>query len=332
MRKSVGAVALGAALAAGVLLPLGSGTARAAEKTYAVVVKAMDNPFFDLVRDGCQKAAKEIDGAECLYIGPSSHTEADQLRIIDDLLSKGVDAIAISPSNAPAVANLLKRRKPGIPVITIDADVLAKDADVRTSYVGTDNYELGVALAEQLKKAKPGGGTLCLIMGGPAADNINQRAQGSRDTLSGKKGIERLNGEGGWTEIAGCPLYTNDDAALGVQMMADVLTANPDLDAFIAEGGWPQFAPQAYAQLTDQYLDRIKSGKLAMMVADTLPPQIQALKEGRSHVQVGQRPFEMGYRAMFVMNDLVGGKTVAPTVYTGLDTCTAETADTCLKK
>lgn len=51
-----------------------------------------------------------------------------------------------------------------------------------------------------------------------------------------------------------------------------------------------------------------------------------------SHAQVGQRPFEMGYRAMFVMHDLVNGKAVAPTVYTGLDTCTAETVDTCLKK
>ena len=40
----------------------------------------------------------------------------------------------------------------------------------------------------------------------------------------------------------------------------------------------------------------------------------------------------MGYRAMFVMHDLVAGKKVDPTVYTGLDTCTAETADTCLKK
>lgn len=325
MRKSLGILALGMTL-------LGVGAVQAADKTYAVVVKAMDNPFFDLVRDGCQKAAAELKGVECLYIGPSGHTEADQLRIIDDLLTKGIAAMAISPSNAPAVANLLKRRKPDIPVITIDADVLAKDQDVRVSYVGTDNYELGVALAEQLKKAKPGGGTLCLVMGGPAADNINQRAQGSRDTLAGKKGVERLKGEGGWTEIAGCPLYTNDDAALAVQMMADVLTANPKLDAFIAEGGWPQFAPQAYAQLTDQHLDRIKSGGLAMMVADTLPPQIQALKEGRSHVQVGQRPFEMGYRAMFVMHDLASGKKVEPTIYTGLDTCTAATADTCLKK
>jgi ribose transport system substrate-binding protein len=115
-------------------------------------------------------------------------------------------------------------------------------------------------------------------------------------------------------------------------MMADVLIANKTLDAFVLEGGWPQFAPQAYAQLTDQYMDRLKSKALAMVVADTLPPQIQALKEGRSDAQVGQRPFEMGYRAPFIMKDMVEGKKVDPVYFTGLDECTPANVATCLKQ
>ena len=181
--------------------------------------------------------------------------------------------------------------------MTIDADLLAQDKALRKTYLGTDNYLMGDKLAEQLKRLKPNGGSLCLVLGNIAADNINQRAAGTRDTLSGKKGTERLTGQGGWKEVSGCPLFTNDDAAKGNQMMADVLIANKTLDAFVLEGGWPQFAPQAYAQLTDQYMDRIKSKQLALVVADTLPPQIEALKQGRSDAQVGQRPLEMGYRA-----------------------------------
>ena len=57
---------------------------------------------------------------------------------------------------------------------------------------------------------------------------------------------------------------------------------------------------------------------------------MEALKAGRSHVQVGQRPFEMGYRAPTVMLDLIGGKTVDPIIYTGLDECTQENADSCI--
>ena len=88
---------------------------------------------------------------------------------------------------------------------------------------------MGVKFAEHLKKLKPEGGTICLQLGNVAADNINQRAAGTRDTLSGEKGIERLTGQGGWTEIDGCPVFTNDQADLANQQMADTFTANPDL-------------------------------------------------------------------------------------------------------
>ena len=50
------------------------------------------------------------------------------MQIVDDLLTKGVAAIAISPSNAPAMANLLRENAPEIPVMTIDADLLEDDA------------------------------------------------------------------------------------------------------------------------------------------------------------------------------------------------------------
>jgi ribose transport system substrate-binding protein len=191
---------------------------------------------------------------------------------------------------------------------------------------------MGVKMAEYLKKKKPDGGTICLQLGNTAADNINARAAGTRDTLAGAKGTEKLTGQGGWKEIDGCPVYTNDQADLANQQMQDTFTANPDLDAFILEGGWAQFAPQAYAQVTDQVMDKLKGGKLVIIAGDTLPPQIDALKQGRSFAQIGQRPFEMGYKAPFVMKDLVEGKAVDPTLYTGLDECTLENVATCIGK
>ena len=59
---------------------------------------------------------------------------------------------------------------------------------------------------------------------------------------------------------------------------------------------------------------------------------MDALKAGCSHAQIGQRPFEMGNRAPDVLIDLIAGKKVDDPLYTGLDECTAETADTCLPK
>jgi ribose transport system substrate-binding protein len=73
------------------LLLLGSGHGRAEDKTLAVVVKGLDNPFFDLIRQGCEKAQGELKaGYKCYYTGPASTSdEAGEVQIIDDLLTKG---------------------------------------------------------------------------------------------------------------------------------------------------------------------------------------------------------------------------------------------------
>jgi ribose transport system substrate-binding protein len=322
-------------LAAAVALAIGAGPALAQKKTLAVVVKGLDNPFFTVLGNGCKKWNDENPNSEyeCLYTGPAlSSDEAGEVQLVEDLINKGVAGIAISPSNAPAMANMLKAKAPKMPIMTIDADLGAADRALRLTYLGTDNYLMGVNLAEHLKKLAPNAGTICLQLGNVAADNINARAAGLRDTLSGKKGIERLNGEGGWTEIAGCPLYTNDDIPTANQQLADVTTANPNLNAFVLVGGWAQFGPEAYAATTTQLEPRLKSKSLVIVAGDTLPPQMDALKAGHSLAQIGQRPFEMGYRAPTVLIDLIAGKKVDDPLYTGLDECTPETIDTCLAK
>ncbi|MCU0911981.1 MAG: substrate-binding domain-containing protein [Rhodobacteraceae bacterium] len=320
-------------MAASALVALTAGAGMAQDKkTLAIVVKGLDNPFFEQINLGCQKWMSENPDSEyaCLYTGPaSSADEAGAVQIVDDLLTRGVAAIAISPSNAPAMANRLRAIAPGVPVMTIDADLLEQDRDLRATYLGTDNYLMGVKMAEEAMKLKPEGGSVCLQLGNVAADNINARAQGFRDTIAGGEGTERLTGQAGWSEIDGCPVYTNDQADLANQQMADTFVANPDLDAFILIGGWAQFAPQAYAQVTDQVMDRLQSKDLIIIAGDTLPPQTQAFRDGRSHAQVGQRPFEMGYRAPDVMIQLINGETVEDPLFTGLDVCNAEDPGFC---
>ncbi|HVY08176.1 MAG TPA: sugar-binding protein [Burkholderiales bacterium] len=318
---------------AGIALALAfGGQALAQKKTIAVVVKGLDNPFFTVLGNGCALWNKENPSSEytCLYTGPaSSADEAGEVQIVEDLINKGVAGIAISPSNAPAMANMLKAKNPKMPIMTIDADLAAADRSLRKTYLGTNNYDMGVLMAKHLKALNPKGGSVCMQLGNAAADNINARAAGFRDTISGKKGIKRLEGEGGWKEVKGCPLFTNDQIDLANQQMSDTFTANPDLNAFVLVGGWAQFGPQAYAQVTDQVMAKLKSKKLIIIAGDTLPPQLDALKAGRSHAQIGQRPFEMGHRAPAVLIDLINGKKVADPLYTGLDECTPANLGKC---
>src|SRR5689334_24897134 len=112
-------------------LAAGATSANAADKyTFALVPKNTNNPFFDQALAGCKKAEKELAGAvECLYIGPGEHGGGDeQAQIVADLVTKGVDGIAVSPANAPAIAAALQGAAAAkIPVLTWDSDLLAKD-------------------------------------------------------------------------------------------------------------------------------------------------------------------------------------------------------------
>lgn len=322
-----------AAVVAAFALP---GGAMAQDKLrLALVPKAMNNPFFDMARDGCYKAQEEDASIECVYIGPGEHTELEQIQIVQDLITQGVDGIAVSPSNAPAMAGALKAAsEAGIPVMTWDADLLDADKELRATFVGTRNYDIGVNLAEIVKARHPDGGTICLQTGGAAAANHNERLLGVRETLSGTSGGtppgNPLAGEGGWTEIAGCPLITDDDGNRAVTGMTDILAANPDLTAFVSTGAFTQWVDNAYRQAVDPYKDRLADGSLTIAVADTLPMQMAQLKDGLSNGQVGQRPFEMGYRSMFILKDMNAGTQPEDPIYTGLDVCTAENVDTCL--
>ncbi len=308
--------------------------------TFALVPKNMNNPFFDQARDGCKKAEAESKGAfQCMYIGPGEHGGGEeQVQIVQDLVAKKVDGIAVAPANAAAMAVALQAAKgAGIPVLTWDSDVLPENKDLRLAYIGTHNYEIGVNIAKIVQTIKPKGGTICIQSGGAAAANHNERMKGIRDTLAGKSSAQspgdRLTGQNGWKEIDGCPLYTNDDFPVSVQQFQDIMAKNPNLDAFTPTGGFPQFVPDANRAAVAPFKDKIAKKELALVVADTLPVQIDQMKEGLSLGQVGQRPFEMGYKTMFALKDVKGGKAPpADPTYTGLDVCTSKNLDTCIAK
>lgn len=324
-------------LAAAAALALAGSAVAQDKKQLVIVVKGLDNAFFESINQGCQKWNGENPDSEyvCFYTGPASTSdEAGEAQIVADMLANpNTAAIAISPSNAPLIAQAIRNANPSIPVMTLDADLIKEDAALRKTYLGTDNYTMGFRLGEYFKQQKPDGGKVCTIQGNPAADNILQRAQGFRDAVSGQKGLAALAGEGGFTEVAGCPVFTNDDGVKGVQAMVDIHAANPDLAGFGIMGGWPLFmAPQPYRDYTRPLADRLASGDFVIVAADTIGEEVAIAKEGLVTALVGQRPFEMGYLAPSTMISLIKGEAVSDPVFTGLDECTKDTADTCIQK
>ena len=113
-------------------MSLSAGSAMAQKKQLVIVVKGLDNPFFEAIHQGCEKWNKENASSpyHCFYTGPASTSdEAGEAQIVGDMLGKSdTVAIAISPSNAPLIANAIKAAKPKIPVMTLDADLKKEDA------------------------------------------------------------------------------------------------------------------------------------------------------------------------------------------------------------
>ena len=302
------------------------------KKTLAVVVKGLDNPFFTVLGNGCELWNKENPKSEykCVYTGPaSSADEAGEVRIVEDLINSGAAGIAISPSNAPAMANMLKAKKPTMPIMTIDADLGEADRALRKTYLGTNNYDMGVLMAKHLKGLKPKGGTVCLQLGNVAADNINARAQGFRDTISGKKkyrspeGRRRLDRDRRVPALHQRPDRSRqpaDGRHVHGQSQPGRLHPRRRLGAVRPAGLRAGHRP-GHGQAEGEEAGH--RGRRHAAAAD------EALKEGRSHAQIGQRPFEMGHRAPAVLIDLIGSKQVKDPLYTGLDECTPQNLGKC---
>src|SRR5450631_3210247 len=145
-------------LFAGIAIAMMASPALAQTKYHFVIVpKAMNNPFFDVARDGCMKRAKELGNVECIYKGPIEHEPATQAQIIQDFVTQKVDGLAISV-----------------------ADVAAK----------TKSIEAASALGKQLLQLRPEGGKYAMISGGPGAKNLAERVDGVREALKGSKWVE----------------------------------------------------------------------------------------------------------------------------------------------
>ena len=287
-----------------------------AKYIFALVPKNMNNPFFDQARDGCKKAEAESNGAfECMYIGPGEHGGGDeQVQIVQDLVAKKVDGIAVSPSNAAAMAVALQAAKDaGIPVLTWDSDLLPENKDLRVAYIGTHNYEIGINLAKLVQEIKPKGGTICIQSGGAAAANHNERMQGIRDTLSGKQSAtspgDRLTGAERLDRDRRLPaLHRRRLPALGAAVRGHH-GEEPEPRRLRPDRRLPAVRARRQPRRRRHHT-RTRSPRrlLALVVADTLPVQIDQMKEGLSLGQVGQRPFEMGYKTMMALKDMKDGK------------------------
>src|SRR5688572_24877108 len=130
-------------------------------------------------RRGRSQAGGEKYGAIANAYMPAEGI-ADQKRIIEDLLTRGVDGLAISPIDPANQADLINQACEVTRVITHDSDA---PGTKRLCYIGMDNYTAGRMCGKLVKEAMPEGGSVMIFIGRLEQDNARRRRQGVIDEL-----------------------------------------------------------------------------------------------------------------------------------------------------
>ncbi len=138
--------------------------------------------FWTIARKGTEKANAEIPSVSAEFRITSDGTAAEQQRVVEELLAKGVEGIAISPVDPVNQSPMLNKAAAQAKVVTQDSDAPNSN---RVCYIGTDNVAAGRQAGELVKEALPQGGKIMIFVGVLDAANAAQRYQGLKEALAG---------------------------------------------------------------------------------------------------------------------------------------------------
>ena len=265
-----------------------SNTASTSESKQTTLAFVTNNSsdFWTIARRGVEKADAELTDVTVEFRIDSDGTAAEQKRIIDDLLTKHVGGIAISPVDPQNQTPLLNDISKQALVFTQDSDA---PESARACYVGTDNVAAGRQAGMLIKEAVPGGGRIMLFVGKLDAKNAQDRIQGIREALQG-------------SNITIIDVRTDDvDDVRAKSNAADTLVKYPDVKALV--GLWSYNGPA----ILNAVREAGKAGAVKIVAFDEADETLAGVRDGAIHATVVQQPFEFGYQAVTLMAKVLKG-------------------------
>jgi ribose transport system substrate-binding protein len=260
-------------------------TSEAKKKRIAFITNNTSD-FWTIARKGTEKAQAELPNIEIEFRINSEPTAAGQQRIVDDLLAKGVDGIAISPVDPQNQTQLINRAASQAVVFTQDSDAPNSN---RACYIGTDNEAAGRQAGQLVKEALPEGGRIMVFVGSMDVQNAQDRYRGLKQTLEGTKvEIIEVRTDGG-------------DSVNAKRNAADTLVKYPDIAGMV--GLWSYNGPAILGAVKEAG----KSGKVKIVTFDEEDATLNGIKEGAIYGTIVQQPFEFGYQSMIKIAKAIDG-------------------------
>jgi ribose transport system substrate-binding protein len=242
--------------------------------------------FWTIAEQGTKKAAAELPNVEVEFQKPGDGTAATQQRVVDDLVAKGIDGMAISPVDPQNQTQMLNRVAEKAVVVTQDSDAPNSN---RLCYIGTDNVAAGEQAGQLVKEALPQGGQIMVFVGMLDAQNARERYQGLQKALAGSN-VKIID-----------VLTDNTDRVRAKANVADTLVKYADIAGLV--GLWSYNGPA----ILNAVKEAGKVGKVKIVAFDEEDETLAGIKEGAIYATVVQQPFEFGYQSIKLMAQVISG-------------------------
>lgn len=274
--------------------------------TFAYVTNGIAS-FWNVAAAGVMAAEKDLGVNTVVRMPPEG--VADQKRMIEELLVRGVDGIAISPIDPANQLQLINQAAAQTKVITHDSDAPGTN---RLCYVGMDNYKAGRMAGQLVKEAMPQGGSVMIFVGRLEQDNARLRRQGTIDELLDRSHDNTRYDPPG-AELKNDKYHILDtrtdqfDFGKAKSLAEDAIAKYPDLGCMV--GLFAYNPPKCLAAVKEAG----KVGKIKIVGFDEEDGTLQGIIDGEIFGTVVQNPYMYGYKSIEVLNALhKGDKSVIP--------------------
>lgn len=276
----------------------------------AVIPKGVTHEFWKSIHAGAVKAGLEFD-VDILWKGPQKEDDrAQQITVVEDFISRGVDGIVLAPLDDRALMRPVRDAvRENIPVVIIDSALQGSDY---VCFVATDNYKGGTMAAERMGELLEGKGKIFLIRYQEGSASTTKRENGFRDTIRNNfSEIEFLTDD----------QYAGTTTESAYQLTENLLSRFPDVEGIFCPNESTTFGTLRALQESGL------AGKIKFVGFDSSPKLVQGLQAGEIHGLILQDPLNMGYLGVKQMVFYLEGKEIEKRVDTGVYLITRENMD-----
>lgn len=270
---------------------LGPGAAMAAGKYTMISVPKLRATWFDRLEVGLKKAGAEF-GMNVSQQAPAAADEAQQVRLLEDAINQGNNALLVVPNNAKSIEPVFARARAQKIVTVTHESPDQKNADFDVEMI--DNKAFGEKAMEMMVKSMGATeGEYVVYVGSLTVPAHNIWADAA--IALAKKKYPGL-------KMVADRFPASEDQNLARQTALEVITAHPNIKGFLAFGS--QGAPGAAQAVREKGL----IGKIAV-VGTTSPSQAaQYLKDGSFSISILWDPAEAGYAMAYLAKTVLDGK------------------------